>query len=62
MKFCEMPPASLTNGSDITGNNPGGHVRIGDNGEVALKGFTAGGAPTAGSQFELSSVRFRIGR
>jgi len=47
---------------DITGNNPGGHVRIGDNGEVALKGFTAGGAPTAGSQFDLSGVRFRIGR
>lgn len=45
----------------ISGATTGLHARIGDNGEVALKGFTAGGAPSAGSQFDLSSVRFRIG-
>jgi hypothetical protein len=38
----------------------GGHVRIGDNGEVALIGYTP--APASGDKFELSSVRFRIGR
>ncbi len=44
----------------IAGGAVGGHVRIGDNGEVALVGFTPPSAD--GSKFELSSVRFRIGK
>lgn len=36
-----------------------GHLRVGDNGEVALIDFTT---VPPGSQFDLSSVRFRIGR
>jgi hypothetical protein len=34
----------------------GGHVRVGDNGEVSLLGFTLG----PGERFDLSAVRFRV--
>lgn len=33
-----------------------GHLRVGDNGEVALIGFT----PGAGKRFDISAVRFRV--